>query len=70
MRVQVRHALADPRVDRNERPFRAKCGRERARKPLHDAEEGREQIRGHVFEGLDVSPGDDERVPGNERRPI
>lgn len=70
MRVDMRHALADPRVDRHERAFRPQRRRERARKPLNDAEEGREQIRGNVLEGLDVSPRDEKRVPWNERRAV
>ena len=70
MRVHVRHALADAGVDRHERTLRVKRRSEGAREPLDEAEDGREQLGGHVFEGLDVSSRDDERVPGNERRPI
>jgi len=70
VRVNVRNALADARVDRHKRAFRSKRWAEYSRDALHDAEERRKQIRGNVLQGRKVFARDHQRVSRHEGRPI
>ena len=68
--MDVRHALADARICRDERPVRTEPALYRDRHAPHNTKERAEERVGEVVERLDVSARDDERVSVKERAPV
>src|SRR5207247_9010161 len=65
--VNVRHALADPRIHRDEGAVRAERGAERDRETAREQEQWRDLAFGHVLDGGVVPRGHDERVSRKDR---
>ena len=66
MNVQVRDALADADVDRDEDPFRGERNFDRVRKKLDASEEGEHEIVREIDQILHVCLGHEEKVSRGE----
>jgi hypothetical protein len=68
--VKVRHALADDIIDRDERAFATGGPRNGARQSLREGEKRSHIGDGQIGKSLDVRPGYQENMTGQERASI